>query len=90
VFSDDSTELEFPDSELRLEDAQDISKDAEVDGYVEVPIEIWTYNFGPYKLMRQVRFVDGVVDEIETLGYGYHSTPASTTDADGARRDTYK
>ena len=60
------------------------------DGYVEVPVEIWTYNFGPYKLMRQVRFVDGVVDEIETLGYGYHSTPASTTDADGARRDTYK
>jgi N utilization substance protein A len=39
VFSDDSTELEFPDSELRLEDAQDISKDAEVGGYVEVPME---------------------------------------------------
>jgi len=60
------------------------------DGYVEVPIEIWTYNFGPYKLMRQVRFVDGFVEEIETLGYGYHSTPASTADADGDRRDTYK
>ncbi|MFL6617637.1 MAG: NusA N-terminal domain-containing protein, partial [Povalibacter sp.] len=39
VFSDDSTELEFPDSELRLEDALDISKDAEVGGYVEVPME---------------------------------------------------
>jgi hypothetical protein len=40
-------------------------------GYVEVPIEVWTYNFGPYKLIRRVRFVDGRVDEIETLGYGY-------------------
>jgi hypothetical protein len=41
------------------------------DGYVEIPVEIWIYNFGPYKLMRQVRFVDGRVDEIETMGYGY-------------------
>jgi N utilization substance protein A len=39
VFADDSTELEFPDSELRLEDALDINKDAQVDGYVEVPME---------------------------------------------------
>lgn len=41
------------------------------DGYVEVPVEIWLYNFGPYKLLRRVRFVDGRVDDIETLGYGY-------------------
>ena len=60
------------------------------DGYVEIPVEIWTYNFGPYKLMRQVRFVDGVIEEIETLGYGYHATPASTADAGSDRRDTYK
>lgn len=42
------------------------------DALVEVPVELWTYNFGPYKLMRRVRFIDGFVDEIETLGYGYH------------------
>jgi len=56
------------------------------DGYVEVPVEVWTYNFGPYKLMRRVRFVDGLVEEIETLGYGYHAeeTPAPE------RRDTYR
>jgi hypothetical protein len=60
------------------------------DGYVEIPVEIWTYNFGPYKLMRQVRFVDGRVEDIETLGYGYHATPASTADGDSDRRDTYK
>jgi hypothetical protein len=42
------------------------------DGWVEVPVELWTYNFGPYKLMRRVRFIDGIVDEIETLSHGYH------------------
>lgn len=49
------------------------------DGLVEVPVEIWTYNFGPYKLMRRIRFVDGIVDEIETLGHGYRAT----SEADG-------
>jgi hypothetical protein len=46
------------------------------DGLVEVPVEVWTYNFGPYKLMRRVRFVDGLVEEIETLGYGYRAPDA--------------
>jgi hypothetical protein len=41
------------------------------DSAVEVPVETWTFNFGPYKLMRRVRFVDGLIEEIETLGYGY-------------------
>jgi hypothetical protein len=59
------------------------------DGYVEIPVEIWTYNFGPYKLMRQVRFVDGRVEEIETLGYGYHGTPTPTAETSD-RRDTYR
>ena len=44
------------------------------DGYVEIPVEVWTYNFGPYKLLRRIRFVDGLVDGIETLGYGYHES----------------
>jgi transcription termination/antitermination protein NusA len=39
VFADDSTELEFPDSELRLDDATDLSKEAEVGGYVEQSME---------------------------------------------------
>jgi uncharacterized protein DUF2845 len=60
------------------------------DGYVEIPVEIWTYNFGPYKLMREIRFVDGRIDNIETLGYGYHTAPASSADDDNGRRDTYR
>jgi N utilization substance protein A len=39
VHADDSTELEVPDRELRLEDALDMDPNAEVGGYVEEPIE---------------------------------------------------
>ncbi len=34
-------------------------------------IEVWTYNFGPTKFMRELIFVEGVLDEINMLGYGY-------------------
>jgi transcription termination/antitermination protein NusA len=39
VFADDSTELEFPDRELRLEDATDVTAGAKVDDFVESPME---------------------------------------------------
>ena len=39
---------------------------------VEVSVETWLYNLGPNKLQRRVRFEDGRVVEIETLGYGYN------------------
>jgi N utilization substance protein A len=39
VFADDSTELEFPEKELRLDDAVDVTADAEIGGYVETPLE---------------------------------------------------
>ena len=40
VFADDSNELETPSRELRLEDALDIDPNAEVDGFVEEPLDI--------------------------------------------------
>ena len=40
VFADESTELETPSRELRLEDALDLDPNAEIDGYVEEPLEI--------------------------------------------------
>lgn len=40
--------------------------------FMEVPVESWVYNFGPNKLMRKVRFENGIVADIETLGYGYN------------------
>jgi N utilization substance protein A len=39
VFEDESTELEFPDRELRMIDAVDIDEGAEPGGFVEVPME---------------------------------------------------
>jgi transcription termination/antitermination protein NusA len=38
VFADDSRELEFPERELRLDDARDVDPNAEVGGFVEVPL----------------------------------------------------
>jgi hypothetical protein len=40
--------------------------------FIEIPVESWVYNFGPNKLMQRIRFEDGVVVQIETLGYGYN------------------
>jgi len=48
------------------------------DGLIEIPVETWTYNFGPNKLMRRVKFIDGVVEDVETLGYGYNDPQRGT------------
>ena len=38
----------------------------------EIPVDTWTYNRGPGKLMMSIRFVDGKVVAIRTLQeYGY-------------------
>jgi hypothetical protein len=37
----------------------------------ETPVEVWTYNFGPTRLMQRIRFENGVVVKIESLGYGF-------------------
>ena len=39
-------------------------------GTDEVPVDLWTYDFGPNTLMRRIRFVASKVESIETLGYG--------------------
>ena len=41
------------------------------DGFVDVPVETWVYNFGSLRLMQQLRFEDGVLAEIVPLDYGY-------------------
>jgi hypothetical protein len=38
---------------------------------IEIPVEIWLYNLGPDRLMRQIRFEDGRVVRIQTLDFGY-------------------
>ena len=39
-------------------------------GQEDVPVDLWTYDFGASKLMRRVRFVAGKVESIETLEHG--------------------
>jgi hypothetical protein len=36
-----------------------------------MPVEIWTYNFGPNKLLRKLRFIGDELVEIRTDGRGY-------------------
>ena len=40
-------------------------------GVIEMPVEVWTYNFGSSKLLRKLRFVGDELDNIRTDGYGY-------------------
>jgi len=39
--------------------------------WVELPVEVWTYNFGSSKLLRKLRFVGDELVAIDTDGYGY-------------------
>jgi hypothetical protein len=47
-----------------------------VRGSFEVSVEFWTYNFGPNKLMYRLRFEDGLLVDVETLGHGFHASSA--------------
>jgi hypothetical protein len=39
--------------------------------YQEVQVTEYIYNLGPRKLMRRLRFENGILTEVETMGYGY-------------------
>jgi hypothetical protein len=45
--------------------------DTEINDAVEVPIEVWTYDFGPQRLMQYVTFEQGTVVRIESGKYGH-------------------
>lgn len=40
-------------------------------GVSDVEEEIWVYNFGPNRFMQRIRFRNGVVAGIGSVGYGY-------------------
>ncbi|MGH3429198.1 MAG: DUF2845 domain-containing protein [Terriglobales bacterium] len=37
----------------------------------DVQVDVWTYNFGPSRLMQRIWFENGVVTRVESLGYGF-------------------
>jgi hypothetical protein len=45
---------------------------APVNAAYEVSVELWTYNFGPHKLMYRLRFEDGLLVDVDTLSHGYN------------------
>jgi hypothetical protein len=38
---------------------------------VAIPVEMWTYNLGSHRLIYRLCFVNGILDGVETLGYGF-------------------
>ncbi len=81
VFADDSTELQAPDRELRLEDALDIDPNAQVEGFVEQPMESVTFGRIAAQQAKQVivqkvreaerqQVVDAYQDRVGTLVSG--------------------
>jgi hypothetical protein len=38
-----------------------------------VAVEDWTYNFGPHRFMYRLRFINGILDGLEPMGYGFEA-----------------
>jgi hypothetical protein len=38
---------------------------------ISIAVEEWLYNFGPHRLIYKLRFENGYLAKIGTLGYGY-------------------
>jgi N utilization substance protein A len=81
VFADDSTELEVPERELRLDDAKDLNPAIDVGGYVEQPIESVAFGRIAAQQAKQVivqkvreaeraQVVDAYQDRVGTLVSG--------------------
>lgn len=39
--------------------------------YIEIQVEEWIYNLGPYRFQQYLRFENGVLVEVKSLGRGY-------------------
>jgi len=51
---------------------KDVEGGAYARGY-DAAEELWTYNFGPNRLLQQLRFRDGRLDSIHSGGYGFNA-----------------
>ncbi|MEY4763197.1 MAG: transcription elongation factor NusA [Pseudomonadota bacterium] len=78
VFADDSNELENPEAELRMDDAIDVTADAEIGGFVEQQIESVAFGRIAAQQAKQVmvqkvreaeraQIVDAYLDRVGTL-----------------------
>ena len=81
VFADDSTELEAPERELRLDDAREIDSKVQIGGFVEQPMESVSFGRIAAQQAKQVivqkvreaerqQVVDAYLDRVGTLVSG--------------------
>jgi hypothetical protein len=47
------------------------ASDSVAPGVSDVEWETWVYNFGPNRFMQRIRFRNGVVENVSSVGYGY-------------------
>ena len=57
--------------DIVLQSACDLSRRVVDHLPVAVPNGVWTYNFGPSRLVYRLTFRDGKLVHIETSGYGH-------------------
>jgi N utilization substance protein A len=76
VFADESTELEVPERELRMDDAREIDKDVEPGGYVEEPMESVPFGRILAQTAKQV-----IVQKVREAERRRSSTPTRTAPA---------
>lgn len=60
----------FVDSRIEFRVVRLYGSGLEFERYVPVTIEEWTYNFGPNRFVRLLRFENGRLVSVESLGYG--------------------
>lgn len=51
----------------------------------EIDWEVWYYNFGPSNLMQRLRFRNGYLQDVESLGYGVDAIGAACVPSMAAR-----
>lgn len=56
---------------VRGQELRDPGNTLEFNRYDQIVIDEWIYNFGPRRLQQYLRFENGVLKEIRSLGYGY-------------------
>lgn len=60
----------FTDSRIELRVVRLYGPGLELGQYVPVMIDEWTYDFGPNRFVQLLRFENGRLVDIESLGYG--------------------
>lgn len=60
----------FTDSRIELRYVKLYGSGLELGQYVPVMIDEWTYDFGPNRFVQLLRFENGRLEDIESLGYG--------------------